>query len=364
MQLKIYRLGARFLSRHEVLKSILPLMIRCKVYGLKLRLVGGCLRDLLLSREVLDLDLAAFSSIKNLTFILNKLGYRVLGELSGIRYGTVVVLLEGLKVEITILRKETYKTRLSRRPDVVPASSWYQDMSRRDFTMNALSMDFLGNIYDYFNGCSDLRSGRVRFVGRAKERIQEDQLRVLRFIRFKLMYGHESWGKDVKMLQPWEGSLRHVSIERKWDEWRKIFDKVNLIKLSKMLRKLCKLTSYRWVNYASPRRLTVNMLGIDPYIKMIILFENDVVKFLRMFKPCSNRLIKNLNKVRSFTALSLGRFFLERLRSNNKYLIFGCLWASRNYLLTRFSLQVQVRLCMLIAEFEKPSLICKISCNV
>ena len=364
MQLKIYKLGSRFLSRHKILEPILLLMIRCRVYNLHLRLVGGCLRDLLLNTKVIDLDLAAAASIEDLMSTLSKLGYRVLGELSGIRYGTVVVLLEDLKIEITILRGETYNAKLSRRPNVVPVSFWYQDMCRRDFTMNALSMDFLGNVYDYFNGCWDLRRGRIRFVRDVKQRIKEDKLRVLRFIRFKLTYGHESWGRYVRILQPWEGSLRHVSTERKWEEWRKIFNKVSLNKLSKMLRRLGKLTRYKWTNQVIPRRLTINLEGIDPYFKMIIVFQRDVITFLRMFKPCSNKLIKNLSKARPFNALSISRFFLERLNSNNKYLTFSCLWLSRNHLLSKLSLEVQVRLFLLIAECDRPSLIYKVPRDV
>ena len=91
------------------------------------------------------------------------------------------------KFEITTLRKDI-KTD-GRHAVVEFTKNWVEDSKRRDFTINAISCDFNGKLYDYHNGIRDLKNGKINFIGNTKKRIQEDYLRILRFFRFYTYYG-------------------------------------------------------------------------------------------------------------------------------------------------------------------------------
>ncbi len=106
---------------------------------------------------------------------------------TGIEHGTVTVIVDGKPFEVTTLRQdvETY----GRRAKVAFGRDWRVDAQRRDFTINALSVSADGTVYDYVGGIADIAARRVRFIGEAKQRIDEDYLRILRFFRFHAWYG-------------------------------------------------------------------------------------------------------------------------------------------------------------------------------
>ncbi len=153
--------------------------------GAEARFVGGCVRDAILGRAVKDVDIATPLVPEEATKLLEAAGLKVVP--TGIAHGTVTAVSAHRPYEITTLRKdvETY----GRHAKVAFTDDWEADAARRDFTMNALSCRPAGEVFDYFGGLKDLRQGRVRFVGDAKERIREDVLRLLRFYRFLAHYG-------------------------------------------------------------------------------------------------------------------------------------------------------------------------------
>ena len=155
------------------------------VLGPSVRIVGGCVRDALLGREVMDIDMACTLLPQDTQAKLERAGFRVIP--TGIEHGTVTVLVNGKPVEITTLRKDVACD--GRRAEVEFTQDWEADAARRDFTMNALYADADGKLYDYFDGVEDAKAGHVRFIGDAEARIQEDALRILRFFRFFAHYG-------------------------------------------------------------------------------------------------------------------------------------------------------------------------------
>ena len=108
---------------------------------------------------------------------------------TGIAHGTVTAVADGKPFEITTLRVDVETD--GRRAKVAFTDGWVADAARRDFTFNALSCAPDGTFYDPFEGAADLAAGRVRFVGEARTRIEEDYLRLLRFFRFQAHYGKE-----------------------------------------------------------------------------------------------------------------------------------------------------------------------------
>lgn len=150
-----------------------------------LRFVGGAVRDVLLGRTVQDVDAATVHLPSDTLALLQQAGIKAIP--TGMAHGTVTAVIEGKSFEITTLRKDTACD--GRHAEVVYTDSWQEDAHRRDFTMNALYLSPLGELYDYVGGVDDARSGCVRFIGEASQRITEDYLRILRYFRFHAHYG-------------------------------------------------------------------------------------------------------------------------------------------------------------------------------
>ncbi|MBS1065380.1 CCA tRNA nucleotidyltransferase [Gluconobacter kondonii] len=149
------------------------------------RLVGGSVRDLLAGVPVHDLDLANPEPPEEVQRRLEGAGIRVIP--TGLSHGTVTAVLDSVPYEITTLRRDEETD--GRHAVVVWTQDWTEDAARRDFTINAMSLDRHDRLHDYFGGQEDLKTRQVRFVGDASRRIAEDALRALRFFRFDARYG-------------------------------------------------------------------------------------------------------------------------------------------------------------------------------
>lgn len=154
-------------------------------HGGRARFVGGLVRDALLGRPLGDVDMACDLSPEETQTALEKAGIRVLP--TGLKHGTVTAMTDSGSYEITTLRVDVATD--GRHADVAFTDNWLADAKRRDFTFNAIYCDPDGTVYDPFDGETDLRKGRVRFIGVAENRIAEDYLRILRFFRFQAWFG-------------------------------------------------------------------------------------------------------------------------------------------------------------------------------
>jgi poly(A) polymerase len=153
--------------------------------GIAARFVGGCVRDWLLERTISDIDIAVDKLPETVMKALEAADIKVVP--TGLKHGTVTAIVKSQPFEITTLRRDVETD--GRHAVVAFTDDWRTDASRRDFTFNALYADRAGTIYDYFDGQTDLKAGRVRFIGDPEQRIAEDRLRVLRFFRFHARYG-------------------------------------------------------------------------------------------------------------------------------------------------------------------------------
>ncbi len=185
------------------------------------RIVGGAVRDALAGHTVADIDLATPSLPARITQALRDAGIRAIP--TGIDHGTVTALVDGTGFEITTLRRDVATD--GRHATVAFTDDWRQDAARRDFSMNAMSMSAAGEVFDYFNGISDLRAGLVRFVGDPATRIAEDYLRILRFFRFQARYAAPGAAPDLAALRAIGDGVPGLGIlspERVWGELRRI----------------------------------------------------------------------------------------------------------------------------------------------
>jgi poly(A) polymerase len=157
-----------------------------RVDGAPPRIVGGAVRDSLLSLDVSDIDLATPLLPKAVIMRLEAAGIKAVP--TGIDHGTVTAVAQGRTYEITTLRRDVSTD--GRRATVAFSTDWREDAERRDFTINALYADpDSGLIIDYFGGLEDLAARNIRFIGQASERIAEDHLRILRYFRFFARFG-------------------------------------------------------------------------------------------------------------------------------------------------------------------------------
>jgi len=183
------------------------------------KFVGGAVRDTLLRKPAADIDAATVHKPEEVMALLKAANIKVVP--TGLKHGTVTAV-EGAKtIEITTLRVDVETD--GRHAEVAFTTDWLEDAKRRDFTFNALYSAPDGSLYDPFDGLADLRAGLVRFIGNAKDRIEEDALRILRFFRFFGRYGKGS--PDAEALAACgekKQMLGRLSIERVRDELLKI----------------------------------------------------------------------------------------------------------------------------------------------
>jgi poly(A) polymerase len=156
--------------------------------GEEARVVGGAVRNALLGAAIAEIDIATTAIPEEVVRRVAAAGFKPVP--TGIEHGTITVVIDKHPFEVTTLRRdvETY----GRHAKVAFGRDWKTDAERRDFTVNALSAARDGTVYDYVGGAADLEARRVRFIGDARKRIEEDHLRILRFFRFHAAYasGH------------------------------------------------------------------------------------------------------------------------------------------------------------------------------
>ena len=187
--------------------------------GFKAYLVGGAVRDIFLHKKPHDFDIATNATPQDVI----KLFRTVIP--TGFEHGTVTVHFEGLEIEVTTFRTESGYSD-GRHPDSVNyAATIEEDLSRRDFTINAIAADLKnGKIVDPFGGRKDIKRKIIRTVGNAHERFMEDGLRPVRCIRFasKLGFSIEKYTFSELSESDIQKKISSISIERFRDEFEKI----------------------------------------------------------------------------------------------------------------------------------------------
>ena len=217
------------LSQNNSLKKIFSAINNFSEIS-EIRFVGGCIRKIINKEMTDDIDLATNLKPDEVCKALrnNNINYYE----SGIEHGTITALIEDKKFEITSLRKDVATD--GRHAKVEFSLDWKEDASRRDFTINAIYADKDGNIFDPFNGKKDIEEGVINFIGECEERIKEDYLRILRYVRFYLNYSKKPHDlKIIKIIRKNLGGVASLSSERLLDEFKKLVTLDNLQKLFK-----------------------------------------------------------------------------------------------------------------------------------
>lgn len=182
-------------------------------------IVGGAVRDIILGLHPKDYDFASQAHPEQVISLFENRGYKVIP--TGIDYGTVTVMIGDEPIEITTFRKDSKQNDGRRPTDIEFSDDIIEDLSRRDFTINAMSADINGNILDPHNGYRDLQDKMIRTVGRACDRFAEDKLRMLRAYRFASRFNF-GISYDISSEVQLFPDISNLSMERIISELNKI----------------------------------------------------------------------------------------------------------------------------------------------
>ncbi|MEG1066432.1 MAG: [cytidine(C)-cytidine(C)-adenosine (A)]-adding enzyme, partial [Erysipelotrichaceae bacterium] len=197
--------------------------------GYEAYLVGGCVRDSILNKSINDYDITTNALPSEMVELFNSEGYTVIP--TGIVHGTVTILKYKHSVEITTYRIDNEYIN-NRKPKAVTfTSSLYEDLKRRDFTINAMAYNDLEGLIDPLNGLSDLNNKTIKAVGNPILRFHEDALRILRCIRFSCTLNFKIDRYTTSALISSYYLLNNIAKERIRDELCKILlsDRPNLL---------------------------------------------------------------------------------------------------------------------------------------
>ncbi len=287
------------------------------------RFVGGCVRKYLSNEKIDDIDIATILSTDQIKEKFKDTNFKVVD--TGVKHGTVTIVSEDHKVELTTLRKDI-KTD-GRHAEVEYTDNWQQDSERRDFTINAIYMDINGKLYDPQMGTVDLKNKNIKFIGDPQKRIEEDYLRIVRFIRFKVMYDivvEQTTSDAIK--QNLDG-IQKISKERILIELLKILSLKNFLTInqSSNLREIFSMIFPEFLYLNRLERLKkiyqYSEVNVDILLAVMLIDEKENHEYFVHKYNASNKTKENLEQFyKNLIKLKNDKEFLEKNLIKNIYL--------------------------------------------
>ena len=242
----------------------------------EVRYVGGCIRKIIKKEVVDDIDLATNLKPSEVCDALKKKNINFYE--TGLEHGTITAIIDEYKYEITSLRKDV--TTDGRHANVEFSLDWKEDAARRDFSINSVYSDKEGNLFDPYDGKKDLENGIINFIGNAEDRIKEDYLRILRYIRFFLNYSNQIHNPEIiKIIKRNIEGVSKLSSERLIDELKKLTKSSAFIKIFKdeIGLKLLEIIFPQLKNLQNLKKLNSYALKNLPKIDFIFLLSLMIV---------------------------------------------------------------------------------------
>ena len=285
--------------------------------------VGGCVRKHLSNQEIDDIDIATSLTTDQIKEKFKDTKFKVID--SGIHHGTVTLVSDSLKLELTTLRKDV-KTD-GRHAEVEYTNDWQKDSERRDFTINAIYLDIDGNIFDPQSGTTDLKNNNIKFIGDPQKRIEEDYLRIIRLIRFSIEYESEIDLKTIEAIRYNLDGIKKISKERILTELLKILGAKNFVKINnnKHLKTLFSLIFPELKNLERLNQLesisNISNFDKETLLAVLLIDEKNNHEYFSYKYNISNDLKGNLNLMaKNFLNFQLNKkFFLKDLKKNMYY---------------------------------------------
>ncbi len=199
-------------------EDVLYIIKTLEQHGHRADVVGGCVRDFLMGKEPFDIDVTTSASPEEMKVAFA--GERTVE--TGIKHGTLTLLLHGTPYEITTYRVDGEYADHRHPKEVVFTKTLSEDLARRDFTVNAMCYSPNAGLTDLYGGREDLKNKIIRAVGEPERRFTEDALRILRGLRFSATLGFEIEEKTAAAMRKCAPLLSFVSAERVLVEWKKL----------------------------------------------------------------------------------------------------------------------------------------------
>jgi len=313
----------------EEVKTIIK---RLNSQGFSAYVVGGCVRDSILNKKPQDWDISSSAKPEQVKEIFYDMGVIE----TGIKHGTVSVIINHNPYEVTTFRCDgEYKD--NRRPDTVTFVSDIDiDLSRRDFTINALACgcEDSSEVIDLFGGIEDIKNGIVRCVGEPEKRFSEDALRILRALRFASVLGFDIDNKTSIAIHKQRDLLKNISVERIMSEFKQLVCGINAVIIIREFRDVIEIfipeitamfefnqnTPYHCYDVWEHTLHSVEMIEPEVDLRFTMLFH-DIGKP----KVYSEEILENGNTLGHFYAHAkyseeIAAKILNRLKSDNRLL--------------------------------------------
>ena len=268
--------------------------------------VGGCVRKFLNNEIIDDIDIATVFSPTEMKDKFKAINFKIID--TGIEHGSITVIINSNKFEITTLRQDV-KTD-GRHAEISFTDNWKQDSQRRDFTINAIYMDARGKIYDPENGIEDLKKNKINFIGDPVKRIEEDYLRIIRYLRFCIQYNIKcSDSKIINAIKLNLNRINSLSKERVLSELFKIFNlsNINILLENKEIRNIF-LLIFPEFKYLDRLKKYYFSVSAELIFSILLVDEKDNYEYFCHKYRVSNNLKKNL----SFIAYNYAEFKKEK----------------------------------------------------
>ncbi len=287
------------------------------------RFVGGCVRKHLLNEKIDDIDIATILTTDQIKEKFKDTNFKLIN--TGIKHGTITIVSENHKVELTTLRKDI-KTD-GRHAEIEYTDDWIQDSERRDFTINAIYLDINGKLFDPQMGVIDLKNRNIKFIGDPQKRIEEDYLRIIRFIRFKIMYDTVIESTTSKAIKQNLDGIKKISKERILIELLKILDLKNFLTInsSDNLKEIFSMIFPEFLYLNRLERLKkvyqYSEANIDILLAVMLIDEKDNHEYFIHKYNVSNKIKDNLEKInKNLIRLKNDKEFFEKDLIKNVYL--------------------------------------------
>jgi len=283
----------------------------------EIRYVGGCVRKILNKEVVDDIDFAVNINPTDVKQCLKNNNIEFFE--TGIKHGTITARVNEKNFEITSLRKDLNTD--GRHASVSFTDNWKEDSLRRDLSINSIYADINGNIFDPHEGVNDLKLGIVKFIGNPDERIKEDYLRILRYVRFFLLYSKSNHSDNIKraIKQNLDGIL-NLSKERLLDEFKKIVlsKAIFKVKNDNFCLEIILLVFPQLVNLDKLNKLTQNQENIIWnknfifILSFLIIDKSDNSDYFIYKFNLSNNAKKKINYLKNIFGKNLEKNFFDK----------------------------------------------------
>lgn len=237
---------------NELFERAKPILNQIQQHGYQAYYVGGSVRDYLMQRPIHDIDITTSATPDEIESIFDHT------IPVGKEHGTINVVYNRENYEVTTFRAEEEYIDHRRPSDVHFVRDLYEDVQRRDFTINAIAMDTDYQTFDYFSGEDDINNGIIRTVGQPTERFEEDALRILRGLRFQSQLNFKIEYHTYNAMANQMEDIKYLSIERIIVELKKLISGQNV---AKSYHHLIELKAFNFIPYF--QNLEMHQLNID-----------------------------------------------------------------------------------------------------